>query len=97
MSHPLIASLCIACLTCAVPLAAHSAEDIALPAPNPLATFDVAHDGLKMLRIDTRSARSTDRATPVIDVPNFPPKWQHNAVSPDTGTSKLQGDQFKLR
>lgn len=98
MSHPLIASLAVACLVGTLPLAAHATtEDTALPATNPLLSNTVTQDGFKMLRVKTGNARSGSRMTPVIYGPDFIPKWQQKAVSHDTGASKLEGDRFKFR
>ena len=97
MSHPLIASLGVACLIGAFPLAAQAAEDTALPATNPLLSTQLAQDGFKMLRIKAGGTGSAAWMTPVIYGPDFIPKWQTHAVSPDTGASKLEGDRFKFR
>lgn len=97
MSHPLIASLGVACLIGAFPLAAHSTEDTALPATNPLLSANLARDGFKMLRVKAGTSSSTARMTPVIYGPDFIPKWQTKAVSPDAGASKLEGERFKFR
>lgn len=100
MSHPLIASLSVACLVGALPLAAQAADDIALPAPNPLqSSATLAPSNFSVLRVDAASphARSTDKMAPVIYGPDFVPKWQLRAVSHDTGPSKLQGERFRFR
>jgi hypothetical protein len=98
MSHPLIASLSVACLVAALPLAAYSAEDTALPAQNPLLSRNMTQDGFRMLRVKTGTAPSAARMTPVIYGPDFIPKWQQRATShDDAGASKLEGDQFKFR
>ena len=97
MSHPLIASLAVACMAGALPLAAHATEDTALPATNPLLSGTMTQDGFNMLRVKNDNAHSGSRMTPVIYGPDFIPKWQQKAVSHDTGASKLEGDRFKFR
>ncbi|RDU96306.1 hypothetical protein [Trinickia dinghuensis] len=97
MSHPLIASLGVACLLGALPLAAYATEDAALPAANPLLSSNIAQNGFKMLRVKTGAANSAARMTPVIYGPDFVPKWQTKAISHDSGPSKLEGDRFKFR
>ena len=103
MSHPLIASLGVACVIGALPLAAGAVEDTTVLAANPLQATNVARDGFKMLRIKaTGSAQSATRMTPVIYGPDFIPNWQMkggqtNGASPDTGASKLEGHQFRFR
>ena len=98
MSHPLIASLGVACLLGVLPLPAHAAEDAQFPASNPLLSHDIAQHGFKLLRVKTGAARSSaTRMMPVIYGPDFMPKWRTKALSPDTGASKLEGDQFKFR
>lgn len=96
MSHPLIASLGVACLVAALPLAAYAAEDTALPAQNPLLSRNMTQDGFKMLRVNSGTQTSGARMTPVIYGPDFIPKWQQKAISRDSGASKLEGDQFKF-
>lgn len=98
MSHPLIASLGVACLAAALPLAAYAAEDTALPAQNPLLSRNMTQDGFNMLRVKTGTPPASARMTPVIYGPDFIPKWQQKALSRDLGTSnKLEGDEFKFR
>jgi hypothetical protein len=100
MSHPLIASLGIACLVGAIPFAACATEDTALPATNPLLQNNITQDGFKMLRVTAGANGSANRMTPVIYGPDFIPKWQTNgqtnALSHGPGGPKLQGDQFKF-
>ncbi len=97
MSHPLIASLGVACLVAALPLTGYSAEDTALSAQNPLLSRNITQDGFKMLRVNTGTVRSAARMTPVIYGPDFIPKWQQRAMSHDSGAAKLEGDRFKFR
>ena len=52
----------------------------------------------KILRVKTSGPRSSaTRMMPVIYGPDFMPNWRTKALSPDTGASKLEGDQFKFR
>ena len=100
MSHPLIASLSVACLVGALPFAAQATDDIALPSPNPLrSSATLAPNDFSVLRVDAASAhtRSANKMAPVIYGPDFAPKWQLHAVSHDDGASKLQGERFRFR
>ncbi|KAA0080953.1 hypothetical protein CIW54_22150 [Paraburkholderia sp. T12-10] len=101
MSHPLIASLSVACLVGALPLAAHATDDTALAAPNPLlSSADLSNAKFSMLRVNGAAARSSAQMAPVIDGPDFVPqwsKWPMRAVSHDPGASKLEGDRFRFR
>jgi hypothetical protein len=98
MSHPFIASLSTACLVGALPLAAQAADDIALPAPNPLqSSATLAPHDFSMLRVKAPGTRSAEKMAPVIYGPDFVPKWQMRAVSHHPGASKLQGERFRFR
>ncbi len=100
MSHPLIASLSVACLVGALPLAAQATDDIALPAPNPLqSSATLAPNNFSVLPVKAAGThtRSADKMAPMIYGPDFIPSWQLRAVSHDPGASKLQGERFRFR
>jgi len=98
MSHPLIASLGIACLVGVFPLAAQATDDTALAAPNPLlASKALAPGNFSVLRVKTGRNGSGAHMAPIIYGPDFVPKWQMRALSHDTGASKLEGERFRFR
>ncbi|HVW53443.1 MAG TPA: hypothetical protein VHC91_24050 [Trinickia sp.] len=93
MSHPLIASLSIACVAGMLPLAAQATDDTALSAPNPLlSATQLATGNFTVLHV-----KSGARMAPLIYGPDFVPKWQLRAGMPRTGASILQGERFRFR
>lgn len=98
MSHPIIASLGIACVVGLVPLAAHATDDTVLSAPNPLlAAKGLAPGNFSVLRVKSGPNHSGAHMAPIIYGPDFVPKWQMRALSRDTGSSKLEGERFRFR
>lgn len=97
MSHPLIASLSIACVVGMLPLAAQATDDTALSAPNPLlSATQLATGNFTVLHVKSGATNSGARMAPLIYGPDFVPKWQLRAGMPRTGASKLQGERFRF-
>ena len=98
MSHPIIASLGVACVVGLVPLAAHAADDTVLSTPNPLLSAKgLAPGNFSVLRVKSGLNHSGAHMAPIIYGPDFVPKWRMRALSHGAGASKLEGDRFEFR
>ncbi|PMS33351.1 hypothetical protein B0G57_11995 [Trinickia symbiotica] len=100
MTHTLIGVMTVACVACALPLAAQAADDGSLAMPDPLAASSQSgHDGYSMLRVKSGliARDGGSKISPALFGPNAIPNWKAKDLLNDFSTPRLEGERFRFR